>query len=363
VTTSCSSTSKTQANLRIVSQVSSPLTRGTVDLASLVTPPPGAGFTTGQGRIIVKVVDRDQAPIAGAAVGLTGPSTYSDTTNAAGCAVFPFVPAGNYTASVDSLGLVGWQGESPVTKATSSTAGLSTAMTLELDQPSQFNINFDTKVGTATAIAAKSQYATVSNSKLSAPAYKTFQASPTGSPNTLVTAANLYPFLDNYGVYAGQCTTNNPVNAPTSNASYLQTYSPTPNTTTTLNSPKVRMPSINVRIISGSSTGGTLVTSGATVKVTTADAGCTTVYPDQTGNSSGALPEPGFPFGTYRICAQRTVGTTTTHGHADVRAGGYASATTHANDVVSNTNPAGNTTSTSTDGAIQIRLTMTGACE
>ena len=72
VTTSCSSTTKTQANLRIVSQVTSPLTRGTVDLASLVTPPPGAGFSTGEGRIIVKVVDRDQAAIAGAAVSLSG---------------------------------------------------------------------------------------------------------------------------------------------------------------------------------------------------------------------------------------------------------------------------------------------------
>ncbi len=136
VTTSCSSTTKTQANLRIVSQVTSPLTRGTVDLASLVTPPPGAGFSTGEGRVIVKVVDRDQAAIAGASVTLSGGSSYSDLTNAAGCAVFPFVPAGNYTASASSGTMVGWQGESPVTKATSSTAGISTAMTLEIDRPS-----------------------------------------------------------------------------------------------------------------------------------------------------------------------------------------------------------------------------------
>ena len=94
VTTSCSSTTKTQANLRIVSQVTSPLTRGAVDLASLVTPPPGAGFSTGEGRIIVKVVDRDQAPIQGVAVSLTGPNAYSDNDQRRRLRRLPFVPAG-----------------------------------------------------------------------------------------------------------------------------------------------------------------------------------------------------------------------------------------------------------------------------
>ncbi len=361
VTTSCSSTTKTQANLRIVSQVTSPLTRGTVDLASLVTPPPGAGFSTGEGRIIVKVVDRDQAPIQGVTVNLTGPNAYSDATNAAGCAVFPFVPAGNYTASASSVGLVGWQGESPVTKATSSTAGISTAMTLEMDQPSTFNVNF--VVGN-TATAAKSQFATVTNANLTAPGTKTFEAVPAGSPNLLVTAAGLYPFIGTYGIYAGPCATNNPANAPTSSLALLQTFSPTPNQTFSPN-PKIKMPPINVRVINSA---GTLVSASpfATVTVKENDANCSTVFPPQTSNTSGALPEPGFPYGTYKICAQRTVAGTpavTSHGHADVRAGGYATSTTHVDDVVSNVNPAGNPTVTTTDLAIQIRLSMTGPCE
>ena len=62
---SCSNNSKTASNIRIVSR--GQLARhasGPVDEASLVTPPPGT-YATGQGRAIVKVLDRDQAPRAG----------------------------------------------------------------------------------------------------------------------------------------------------------------------------------------------------------------------------------------------------------------------------------------------------------
>src|SRR5918998_3326520 len=56
---SCSNTSKTSANIRILSEVTSPLTRGTVDQVSLVTPPAGT-FAPGEGRAIVKVVNHMQ---------------------------------------------------------------------------------------------------------------------------------------------------------------------------------------------------------------------------------------------------------------------------------------------------------------
>jgi hypothetical protein len=388
VTTSCSSTTKTQANLRIVSQVTSPLTRGTVDLASLVTPPPGAGFSTGEGRVIVKVVDRDQAAIAGASVTLSGGSSYSDLTNAAGCAVFPFVPAGNYTASASSGTMVGWQGESPVTKATSSTAGISTAMTLEIDRPSTFNINFETKVGSAAVAVAKSQYATVTNANLTAPGAKSIQATPAGSPNTLVTASGLYPFIGTYGIYGGQCLTNDPSKAPTSSLPLLQTFSPTPNQTYSPN-PKIRVPSINVRVVNAAANAAV---AGATVIVKTADAGCTTTYPSQvsattTTGGLGSIPEPGYPYGTYKICAQSSA--TGPHGHADIRTGTSpfydakhttttAIAETVANrvdDVVSNTSSTGTPTIAAspiypntpvlpaTVGSIMIRLDRTGPCD
>ncbi|MBA3262581.1 MAG: type II secretion system protein [Thermoleophilaceae bacterium] len=366
---SCSNNSKTAANIRIVSEVSSPATRGIVDQASLVTPPPGT-FATGEGRAVVKVLDRNAAPISGASVNLTGTASASGTTNSLGCAVFPFMPVGGYTASVSGLTLVDWQGNSPATKGTSVTEGTSTLTSFEMDSAADIRANFDTKVGTAIAVTAKSQWATVTNAKLTVGS-KTFQASPAGSPNTLVTASPLFPFLDGYGVYAGQCSANNPALPPTSSASSLQVFSPTPGQILTMPTTKVRVPSINVGVVDAAGT----PLNGAAVFVETADSGCANTFPTQTAATAngitGSLPEPGFPYGTYRICAQASV--TGPHGHADFYAGGYDAKSTstvatetpanRVDDLVSNTNPAGNTTSTTTNGAIRIRLNRNNACE
>jgi Tfp pilus assembly protein PilV len=358
---SCSNNAKTAANLRISSQVSSNGTKGVIDEVSLVTPPPGT-FAAGEGRAIVKVADRNGAPVAGASVSMTGASSASGTTNSLGCAVFPFLPVGNYTASVGGLSLVDWQGNSPATKAMTVTQGTSTTASLEMDSKAEIRAIFDTSVN-GTVSAAKSQWLTVTNAKLTVGG-KTFTASPATAPNTTVIAPDLFPFLDGYGVFAGQCSTNNPALAPTNNTSLLQTFSPTPGQILTMTtSNDIRVPSINVRIITS---GGTLVTASpfATVKVTTNDSGCANTFPNQTSNTSGAMPEPGFPYGTYKVCAQRTVAGTTMHGHADVRSlGVYASSTTHVNDTVNNTDPAGNPTNSTVDGAIQIRLSMTGPCD
>ncbi len=148
---SCSNNSKTSANIRIVSEVTSPATRGTVDQASLVTPPAGT-FAVGQGRAIVKVVDRAQAPLQGATVQLTGPGSFSGTTNALGCVVFPFIPIGNYIAAVSGLGLVDWQGTTPATKALGVAQSQSTLVVFEIDKAATLNVQFDTKITTAAAI-------------------------------------------------------------------------------------------------------------------------------------------------------------------------------------------------------------------
>ena len=103
-------------------------------------------------------------------------------------------------------------------------------------------------MGSAAVAVAKSQYATVTNANLTAPGAKSIQATPAGSPNTLVTAAGLYPFIGTYGIYGGQCLTNDPSKAPTSSLPLLQTFSPTPNQTFSPN-PKIRVPSINVRVV------------------------------------------------------------------------------------------------------------------
>jgi hypothetical protein len=376
---SCASNSKTASNLRIVSAVTSNATKGVVDEAGLVTPPAGT-YAPGEGRAVVKVLDRDSVPIAGATVNLTGTASASGSTNSLGCAVFPFLPAGSYTAAVSGLGLVDWQGNAPATKATSVTAGASTTTSFEVDDSADIRANFDTIVnGTTVTANVKSQWLTVLNSKLTVGS-EVVEASPTGTPNTLVTASPLFPFLDGYGVYAGKCTANNPASAPTSNPALLQTYPTSPGAIVT--TPRVRVPAINVRVVQ---VDGTSTLANATIVVKSNDAGCTTTYPNQLSNSTTAtapltpagMPQPGFPYGTYKLCAQATVSGQMRHGHADVRTGAGTGAydtkqttgyqveapANKVDDVVTNFAAAGNTTSDTALGAIRLWLNKNGPCD
>ncbi|MEA2417848.1 MAG: hypothetical protein QOE60_54 [Thermoleophilaceae bacterium] len=374
---SCSNNSKTAANIRIVSDVSSPASKGNVDLASLVTPPAGT-FGPNEGRAIVKVAKRDGNPISGASVNLTGTASASAVTNSLGCAVFGFMPQGGYTASVSGLGLVDWQGNSPITKGTSVTAGASTTASVEADTAAEIRANFDTVVNgntittTPAAAAPKSQFLTVLNSKLTV-GFETFEASPPGAPNSLVTAAPLFPFLDGYGVYAGKCVANNPANPPTSNPGALQIFSPTAGQIMT--TPRVRLPSVNVRVViaNTTTTGGAAGQNGLQVKIYPQDAGCDAIDPQTSaaatyGSTSlaGSLPNPGLPYGRYKLCAQRTTGSpaVTTHGNADVFPYDNSNSA-NTDEIVSNTNPAGNGVAWNASGGIirvWIKPALTGGC-
>jgi hypothetical protein len=271
--------------------------------------------------------------------------------------------------------LVDWQGNSSATKAIGVTAGTSTTISLEMDSAAQIQAIFDTQVNGQTAVAAKSQWLTLSNAKLTVGA-KTFNASPSTAPNTNINATSLFPFTDGYGAFAGQCSTNNPALAPTSNTSLLQVYTPTAGSVLTMTtSNDIRMPSINVQVLNAA---GTAV-NGMTVIIKTADSGCTNTFPNQVTATktygatayTGVLPEPGFPYGTYKLCAQNSTGTI--HGHADVRSslgwtdsGTSVVAETTSNrvdEVVSNTSSAGTPTSTSTTGSVRIRMTRSGPCD
>jgi type II secretory pathway pseudopilin PulG len=383
---SCTNNATTSASLRIVSEVTSRATRGVVDEASLVTPPPGT-YGPGQGTIAVQIIDRDQAATQGVTVSIDGPTSNTATTNEFGCAAFPFIPVGTYDIDVAALGLVGWGGAgSPVTKTVTVTEGKTTMWKVELDAPTEFAVRFDTKVGNHTAVAAQSQWATVSNAKLPAPTKKTFQATPPGSPNLSVIAGGLFPFLDGYGVYAGQgpdrgvnnyCPTNDPTASPNTGA--LAPITVIPGGTQSIPPPgqsvTVRVPAINVRVVTSNSLTNSTAAgiNGATVVIKSADPGCGNVFPNQTtanmpytapsATYAGALPQPGFPYGNYLLCAQRTVSGTTTHGHADVQPYVTSPTSAHPNEVVANTKPSGNTTAwNQSGGIIRIRMNQSGGC-
>jgi Tfp pilus assembly protein PilV len=171
-----------------------------VTATSLLTPPLGAlGEDTGTAA--VKLTDRDGGPLAGVTVDLVGPSTYANSTNDVGCAVFAFVATADWVAEIDG-DLVTWNGDSPAQSAVTVAADTTSLTQLELDDPASLRATFVTPSGeptTARSIA-------VANAKLTN-GYRTF---PAGDHAASKDAEGLFPFHDGYGVFAGSCEANNP---------------------------------------------------------------------------------------------------------------------------------------------------------
>jgi type II secretory pathway pseudopilin PulG len=295
---SCTNDSTQAQYLRISSTVTSNVQQNPpVTETSLVAPPRGT-FDSDTGTAAVQVVDRDGNPIAGVRVDIDGPDSLSDTTNDQGCVVFGFIHEGPWNVSVSSLGLIGWDGNSPYKSSVGVVAGTTVLKKVELDEPSSINATFQTKGTTDVApVSATSQSLAVSNAKLPAPGWKSFSASPAANS---ITATTLYPFKDGYGAYAGSCDSANPTQwdsdyfttTPTGAAAFVV---PTPGQASNV---VVRMPAINVVVKDGAN-----VLQNARVFVTNADTDCDETYASQLTNALGAMPNPGFPWGKYNICA------------------------------------------------------------
>lgn len=298
---SCTNDSTEAQYLKITSSVTSNVQKDPIVETSLVAPSRGT-FGTDDGTAAVQVVDRDQQPIPGVRVDLDGPQSFSDVTNDLGCVVFGFIPQGPWNVTVTSLGLVGWDGNSPYDSDIGVVGGSTVLKKIELDQPSDITANFDTKVlGASAAVPAQSKSVSVNNAKLASPGWKTVTAA---TPQASILAPHLYPFADGYGVYAGTCDSNNPT---TWDADYFTTTPsgaaafiiPTPGSPATVTA---RVPSINIEV--DKSSGTNVPFPGAHVIVKNIDTDCTaTETYTATTDATGAIPAPGFPWGQYTVCA------------------------------------------------------------
>jgi Tfp pilus assembly protein PilV len=298
---SCTNDSSQAQYMKITSTVTSNVNQDVpLKQTSLVSPPRGT-FGPNIGTAAVQVVDRDQNPLAGVRVDITGPQSLTDVTNSLGCVVFGYIPEGPWRLEISSLGLIGWNGDSPVRGDVGVVGGTTVLTKLELDQPSSIDATFETKVGSDAPIPARSKSVSVANSRLPSPGSKPFTSAV---PVPSLTANSLYPFLDGYGVYAGSCEANNPSKPPTNIPDYFANAGASAFVVTDPGGNSdvvVRMPAINVQVMDST---GSAPVPGASVKVTQEDANCTEAYPTRLTDSSGAMIEPGFPFGTYTVCAE-----------------------------------------------------------
>jgi type II secretory pathway pseudopilin PulG len=344
-TKSCTSDTSQAGYMKLISKVTPQGSRPgpPVTATSLLAPNYGS-FSNSQGSLAVMVQDRVGAPRSGLTVNLTGNSqSLSDTTNSSGCANFLYIPAGNYTVTVAAPGLVDRAGNASPSQTTGVVGGQQTLTTIELDVPVTINVNFDTKVGAATAVAAPAQYATIQSSGLASPGYKRQSLTTFPTTNNTFQWTSLYPFTSGYAAYGGNCDKNDPsawVTGYTANAINV-----TPGGTYTITA---RLPAINVKVVRN-----TTNLAGADVKVTPTDSGCTsTTYPIQqttaiTATPPAALPKPGYPWGKYSLCADDSVSNpttvhkvTTTTDIANTAAAGTAATTTLT--INTSTGPTGN---------------------
>jgi Tfp pilus assembly protein PilV len=195
----CTDDSAQADYLKISSTVRSPAQTTPVKEVSLLTPAAGT-FNATAGTLVVKVTDRNAQILSGVPVSLSGTGNYSDTTNSEGCAIFGFIPAGDY--DVDVPGRVSWGGDNSSSSQATVVAAKTTLKPLEVDTPASLRAHLMRPNSTA----ATWNDIQVANAKLPGG----IRDYPVATPATAIDATGLFPFLDGYGVYAGTCAKNNP---------------------------------------------------------------------------------------------------------------------------------------------------------
>jgi Tfp pilus assembly protein PilV len=302
-TASCASASASKADyLKISSTVTWPAMAGIrpVVLTSVIAPPSGS-FGTNQGSLAVQVTDPAGQPVVGKTVSLSGPASFTESTNELGCVLWGFLVAGNYTVTLGG-GCMDHLGNDPVSTAASVTGGAVNAISLECGVPGTISANADTVPRNVSNVvqAAKSaplRWLTVAHSGMGGTGMRLFG---TGSPVTSITTSPLYPFTDPYAVYGGNCARQDPRTAPNTGTAVMQTAPPGG----TVGPVTVRQPAINVDVDDG-----TTQISGATVTAVVDSIltpGCSGTYTFTT-NSGGQITDPGVPYGTYDLCAQANI--------------------------------------------------------
>lgn len=308
-TASCTSSDAKADFLKITSTITWPAMGSLKPVVSesLVAPPNGS-FATNQGSLAVQLRDRNAAGVGGLQVSLNGPPSFSDFTNSLGCVLWGFLPAGNYTVNFSQAGYVNPQGVSAVSQPVSVVGESTNTVSYDYDRAGEITVSFDTKVGAAAPQAAQSGTASVAHSSLAAPGTRVFGS---GTPATTIAATNLFPFTSAYGVYAGDCVGADP--RTYGQAAGMVTVSPAGAHTAT-----VRMPALNLNVTRG----GTPL-NNARVRTTATATGCGGTSTSFT-NSSGKLTNPGFPYGTYNVCADDGTRKFVVNGVSDTNPAGSA---------------------------------------
>lgn len=316
-TESCASNTSQADYMRITSTTKSQLINTPippVKMSSIVAPPVGA-FGAGEGTLGVQVNGRNGVGMPGVPVTITGPTTVSNPTNSAGCAIFAYVPIGTYTARVNSAGWVD-KGGNQILAATPTTVlnGKAVITSMVYDRAASVDVTFDTMDYTGATKPVASTQLSASNTGVPAGPFSPFARlrtyDPTGGAAMSISATGLFPFADGYGLFGGGCPGADPSNFETDQGYDYYTQYPDEfiQTTPGAASPAVvvRLPSINLRVVYGLAVPlPTAQNNAVHVLVKSRSTDCTEQW-DFTGSpldAQGWLTNAALPFGEYQVCA------------------------------------------------------------
>jgi Tfp pilus assembly protein PilV len=318
-TQSCTNDSTQADYLKITSTITSNVVGRLikpVTISSIVAPPVGA-FAANQGTLAVKLTDSRNNPVVGMNVSITGAKSLSDATNTAGCAIFAYIPTGTYHVLLNAAGWVNPSNVTAVDSTQTVSAGVVNVANLQYDRAAKVGVSFETWVGSA-AVASTGWGITASRVDNGTGTYFFEGAGATSTPpaaQASIDATSLWPAVSGYEFYAGDCAGANPETAIPSATWYAtapgsgDVLAPLPGSINGVVT--VRQPPLTLVVKSGSS-----FISGATVRLTPADAAC--VKPTLTTDASGRANrttttpyDPGVPFGRYNVCVVGQTATST----------------------------------------------------
>jgi Tfp pilus assembly protein PilV len=319
-TQSCNNSASQADYMRITSTTTSGLVNtpiAPIKMASIVAPPVGA-FGANQGTLGIQVSDRAGAGVPNVNVSISGPTTVSNPTNSAGCAIFAYVPVGLYTASVNTVGWVDRGGNQNATVGATVSNGTVNVQNILYDRAASVDATFDTETLGGATVPAQTTQLSASNAGVPSGPFSPFNGlrvwDPTGGAVSGISATGLFPFSDGYGLYGGGC----PGADPSANDSdYYTTY---PGSFVSVDpglaSPavKIRLPSVNLRVLYNGAPLASTYMNYTRILATSTSTNCSEQFsfPPQSIDDQGWMLNPALPFGTYKLCAEsRTPGSTT----------------------------------------------------
>ncbi len=301
---SCTSGATSADYVRITSTVNwdSHANRPPIVMQSIVSPSNGS-LDPNHGTLVITTKNAAGEPLSGVGLSATGVGTFTGTSDSTGCANFTDLPAGNYSVTPTSAGLVDLHGDTAKALTTSVVAGGTNTFPILLDYGASLPVEFERRVGSSSTYAPAKVDSLYVYNVLMNPA-KPYWA-PGKVRTSSITATPVFPFTSPDTVYAGACAVNDPgvgVGEGSVTLSPGKTYAPTL---------KLKVPALELTVKNGSS-----AISGATVMIT--DENCepegktlTRTYTTESlghqSSASNGTAEYALPYGTYEICASGVV--------------------------------------------------------